>query len=71
MAQYALNLSDELYQQLRQTAKEQDKSVKELLISLIKIGFIALDASNSDDKELFFRETDNQGNVKEKQIIFV
>ena len=31
LAQYALNLSDELYQHLRDTAKQHDTSVKELL----------------------------------------
>ena len=71
LAQYALNLSDELYQHLRQTAKEQDKSVKDLIISLIKTGLIALDASNDENKELLFRETSVDGKVKEKEIIFV
>jgi hypothetical protein len=71
LAQYALNLSDELYQHLRDTAKQHDKSVKELIISLIKTGLIALDASHADNKELLFREKDAEGKVTEKQIIFV
>ena len=71
LAQYALNLSDELYQHLRDTAKQHDKSVKELIISLIKTGLIALDASHADNKELLFREKDEEGKVTEKQIILI
>lgn len=71
MAQYALNLSDELYQTLRQTAKQHDKTVKELMISLIKTGLIALDANNDSNKTLLFRQTDSKGKVSEKEIILI
>jgi hypothetical protein len=71
MAQYALNLSDELYKVLQQTAKQNDKTVKELIISLIKTGLIALDASNNDNKSLLFREITPDGAVTEKEIILI
>ncbi|NQZ07225.1 MAG: hypothetical protein HRT35_08690 [Algicola sp.] len=71
MAQYALNLSDELYKVLQQTAKQNDKTVKELIISLIKTGLIALDASNNDNKTLLFRETGADGSVTEREIILI
>lgn len=71
MAQYSLNLSDELYKELQGLAKANDKTVKELMISLIKTGLIALDANNDINKELLFRETVDSGQVIEKQIILV
>ena len=71
LAQYALNLSDELYQKVREIAKQNDKTVKELMISLIKTGLIALDANNDNRKELLFRETLASGEVVEREIILI
>ncbi|MFT4925137.1 MAG: hypothetical protein ACI8WB_001227 [Phenylobacterium sp.] len=71
LAQYALNLSDELYQKVREIAKQNDKTVKELMISLIKTGLIALDANNDNRKELLVRETLASGEVIEREIILI
>lgn len=71
MAQYSLNLSDKLYANIRELAKEQDKTVRELIIALLKTGLIALDAYNSPNKELCYKETLDNGTIIEKVIIIL
>ncbi|MFW5431578.1 MAG: hypothetical protein ACKE5M_08115 [Methylophilaceae bacterium] len=71
MAQYALNMSDSLYKDLRFTAKNHDKTVRELMISLIKIGLIALDANDDSETELIYRKTDKDGSKVERAIILL
>ena len=54
MAQYALKLSDGLYEEIKTIAKRQNKSSRELIIMLLKMGLIALEAHNNPNKELIF-----------------
>lgn len=71
MAQYSLNLSDKLYKDLQDLAKQQDKTVRELIISLLKAGLLALDAHDSPNKELLYREKQDDGTITEKLIVIV
>ena len=57
MAQYSLNLSDKFYLELRQLAKEHDKTVRELMINLLKAGLVALEAHDNPNKQLCFKIT--------------
>ena len=71
MAQYSLNMSDGFYSEIRRLADEQDKTVRELIISLMKAGLVALEAHDDPHKELLFREKLEDGKVQEKLILIV
>ena len=70
MAQYALKLSDGLYEEIKTIAKRQNKSSRELIIMLLKMGLIALEAHNNPNKELIFRES-NSEKVTEKTVMIL
>ncbi len=53
---YTLSLPPALYQELSEEAARQERSIREIVVSCLKIGLIAIKVNEDPNTELFIRE---------------
>ncbi len=71
MKRYTLSLPDMVHEELEKAAKDNEVSVRDIVLKCVKIGLIALKTENDENKELILRETEESGEKHDTKLLLI
>ncbi len=61
-----------LYERIQKVAQEEHRSIKDIVVSCLKFGLIAISTTNDQTRQIILREVNEDGTTRsEKEIVLL